>query len=255
MLVKADLHIHSCLSPCGDLMMSPTVIVETAKERGLNLIAITDHNSCLNNKALYNLCKNDESISCLFGMEVTTEEEVHCLCLFDELDAALEYSDFIYKNLPKVINDPDKFGDQVYVDAQENILGEIDKYLNSPVSIPLDNILREVHDRGGLFIPAHVDRPAYSLSSQLGFIPDEDFDALEISKFHFYERVGLRKSDSKRQMMNIENYHNITNSDAHFIEDIGKVYNEFEVDDISISSLRKILYGYNSTMKINSDYE
>lgn len=251
MLYKADFHIHSCLSPCGDLMMSPSAIVKTAKERGLNLIAITDHNSCLNNPALKDLCESDPGIDCLFGMEATSMEEVHNLCLFDDLDTAMDFSEFIYEHLPLIDNDPDKFGDQVYVDSEENVLGEVEKYLNSPSDLEVVDLLKEVHLRGGLFIPAHVDRAAYSLSSQLGFIPEEDFDALEISKYHFYERVGLRDSSSSKQLINIENYHNITNSDAHFIEDIAAVYNEFESEDCSIESIRRILYSYNSAMNIN----
>ena len=117
MLFKADLHIHSCLSPCASLEMSPSAIVEKAKSAGLDLIAITDHNSALNAPALRDVCVRTGGIHALFGMEVTTAEEIHCLALFDNPDKALELGKYIYSLLPEVKNKADKYGDQVYVDG------------------------------------------------------------------------------------------------------------------------------------------
>ncbi len=245
MLFKADFHIHSCLSPCGSLEMSPVDIVSTAKAKGLNLIAISDHNSAMNCPALHELCANDPDISCFYGMEITSEEEVHILSLFDNLEAVIAMSSLVYKSLPEIINDPDKFGDQVAVDAENNIIGEAEIYLGSPTSFSVSRVVELVHSHGGLVIPAHVDRPVYSLSSQLGFIPEEDFDALELSKHYV-----LRQKDGIRQkaLLNLENYPLITNSDSHYLADIGAVYNSFETDELSVNSLKKILFSYKNSI-------
>ncbi|MBN1501004.1 MAG: PHP domain-containing protein [Spirochaetes bacterium] len=247
MVYKSDLHIHSCLSPCGDLEMSPSDIIQTAKSKGLNLIALTDHNSAMNCPALNELCMNDGEISCFFGIEVTSEEEVHILTLFDRLDSVMEFSDLIYKSLPEIYNDPDKFGDQVYVDSENNIIGEVDKYLGSPSGYNIASVIDKVHSLGGLVIPAHVDRPVYSLSSQLGFIPEENFDALELSKNYV---LGGNSGGNRNIILNLDNFPHITNSDSHYLNDIGAVYSEFETDDLSIESLRNLLNRYQISMKI-----
>lgn len=234
---KFDFHIHSCLSPCGSLEMSPRDIVSTAKQKGLDMIAITDHNSGLNCPALAKLCENDPQISCVFGIEVNTEEEVHVLTLFEDLERVLEMSDIIYKKLPEVKNIPDKFGDQVYVDQEDNILGEVDKFLGSPVNINLSSITSIVHELDGLVIPAHVDRPFCSLSSQLGFIPEEDFDAIEISK----SIILQNDFHSIEQILNYDKYSHVTNSDSHYLKSIGSVYNEIQAEYLDFSILRKYL--------------
>jgi len=124
----ADLHIHSTLSPCGSLEMSPKKIVQKAKEIGLNLISITDHNS-IANSAITQKLSYENGIEYLFGMEVQTEEEIHVLTYFDNYSDLYEVWNIVYERLPDIKNNPDYFGDQVIVDEDENITGYEDKLL------------------------------------------------------------------------------------------------------------------------------
>jgi len=176
---QADLHIHSCLSPCGDLRSSPQAIVHAASKAGLDLIALTDHNSSLNCPT-FSRCAQKNGLSALFGMEATSAEEAHCLCLFGELDTALEFSALAYEHLANIHNNPDRFGDQVWVEDDETIGGEVDKWLVGALDLGLTDLCTEVQKRGGLVIPAHVDRSAMSLLSQLGRVPTGNWDALEL---------------------------------------------------------------------------
>ncbi len=223
MIIKADLHIHSCLSPCGDLSMSPSVIVQYLKEKGIKLAALTDHNSSLNNPPFAKLCKQN-GILCLYGMEAQTAEEIHALCLFSTIEKALDFGIFIYDLLPNFLNVPEKTGDQVFVDEDENILGEVQKYLITSASMSIDDMAKEVHQRNGLFIPAHVDRPSFSLSSQFGSVTEGDWDAVEV--------VRLDPSSPIDTM----HYPVLFSSDAHFTEHIGRRYTELEVDEKNICS-------------------
>lgn len=238
MVIKADLHLHSCLSPCGDLSMSPSLIVSYLKEKNITLAAVTDHNSCLNNPAFAALCKK-ENILCLYGMEAQTAEEIHVLCLFSSLEDALAFGTFIYDLLPPFMNVPEKTGDQVYVDEEENILGEVEKYLITSASISIDDLVKEVHKRGGLCIPAHVDRPSFSLSSQFGCITPGGWDAIEVVRL------------DRDPPLDTLNYPVIFSSDAHYPEHIGRRWTDFEVDEkkiilpsgnVNIEELKKALH-------------
>ena len=224
--IKADLHIHSCLSPCGDLFMSPALIAEKAAAAGLAAAAVTDHNSALNCRAFETCCRR-RGILPVFGMEVTSIEEAHVLCLFGSPDPAEELGRLVYERLPDIPNIPEKFGDQVFVDADENILGEVDKYLVSAAEISLDELLETVHGLGGLFIPAHIDKPVFSIPSQLGFLPDMDYDALETTT------IPCPVETSGHVL--------IRNSDAHYPDDIAGRYTVYRTDDLSFDSIRKAL--------------
>ncbi|MBN2435340.1 MAG: PHP domain-containing protein [Spirochaetes bacterium] len=238
MIFKSDLHIHTCLSPCGSLDMSPLDIVKIARDNGLNLIAISDHNSALNCPALKKVCEQYDDISCLFGIEVTSVEEVHNLTLFDDLEAVLDFGSFLYERLDTIPNNPEAFGDQVYVNEKNEIIGEVDKYLAGATSLSVEELLVEVHNRGGLFIPAHVDRASYSLTSQLGFIPDNPYDALEFSKFYYRDQaVG----SNNQSVINSGDYPHITNSDSHYPDTVGMVYTEFDIEFPSINCIRDAL--------------
>lgn len=203
----ADLHNHSCLSPCGSLDLSPRILVERAARRGIELLALTDHNTSANCPAFAQLCV-DLHIIPLFGMEATTREEVHVLCLFDTLDKALAYSERIYTLLPPFPNDPERMGDQVIVNKQDEIEGEIDIYLGSALDLGLDEIGPLVAQFEGLVIPAHVDRPFFSMTSQLGFVSPGPWSALEC--------VQLPPT------VDTLGYPLITNSDAHYPEHVGR---------------------------------
>lgn len=247
---SADLHLHSCLSPCGDLEASPSAIAAAARSRGLDLVALTDHNSALNTPAFETCCQR-QGIDALYGMEATCAEEAHCLCLFATVAAALEFGELLYARLVPVANDPERWGDQVYVNADDEIEGEVEHLLISATDIPLDELCRLVHARGGLFIPAHVDRTAFSLLSQLGFVPPGDYDALETYREvgHHAVRLKPRKQPSdlppaaappawptETALPAL-----ICDSDAHCPEDIGQRRFLFWADRPDFDGLRQAL--------------
>lgn len=226
MLIRADLHIHSCVSPCASLEMSPKAIAERAKELGIGLLALTDHNTSLNCPAFAANCR-ELGIWSVYGMEVTSNEEAHLVCLFEDVDTALEFSNFIYQYLPDVPNNPDVLGDQVYVDENEDILGEVEKYLGNATGLSIDDVREEVFFRNGIFIPAHVDKPVFSIPSQLGFLPDSNYSAIEVFN-------PVNAGDYSK-------YPVISNSDAHFLDDIGKKKLFIDVEEKTFECLRESL--------------
>lgn len=234
MIYKADLHIHSVLSPCADLEMSPVNIINKAKERKLDIIGLTDHNSTKQCKITREIGeKNDIFVLC--GAEITTKEEVHCLTFFENFEKLFAFQKYIEIHLPKINNDVQRFGYQLIVDEDENIIDEEEFLLHSALDVSIDALAEKVHELNGLFIPAHVNRPKFSLISQLGFIPpDIKADAFEISKH-------LSKADFYKQYAYLKNKTVIQNSDAHFIDAIGETYTEFDLQSVSFSNIAKAL--------------
>jgi len=203
----ADLHNHSCLSPCASLELSPALLARRARERGLGLVALTDHNSALNCPAFEECCRR-EGLAPLFGAEASSLEEVHVLCLFATADEALEFGAFLRGLLPPLPYDPEKLGDQVVVDADEGILEMPDYYLGAAVSLGFEELCTEASGRGGLVVPAHVDRPMFSVSSQLGFLPPGPYAAVE----------AMREPAPELTL----GYPVISGSDAHYPEHVGR---------------------------------
>lgn len=215
---KADLHIHTVLSPCGDLEMSPSNIVRRALERGLDMIAITDHNTTRQVKVTQNIGKS-QGLFVLGGVEVTSQEEAHCLAFFSNDEQLDQFQSFLDQHLPPIPNDEDRFGYQLIVDENEEIVGEEEYHLLNAIDVDIDGIYEEVHRIGGLFIPAHVNKGSTSLTSQLGFVPpDLKADGLEINKF-------VTKDDFLKKNAYLKRFGFITDSDAHFIDNVGDVYN------------------------------
>jgi len=226
MRLLADFHNHSCLSPCASLEMSPTVLVARAVERGVAILALSDHNSARNTPAFEVLCRQ-AGIVPLCGIEVTTQEELHCLCLFDTASAALEFGDFVEGHLMKVANKPEKWGDQIVVDATEEVIGEVPFYLGTATDLPLTDLGTFCLSAGGLFIPAHVDRPSQSVLSQLGFLPDLPYTALEVRQ----DAGGL----STRGVPLVRG------SDAHYPDDVGTRTCFLEAECPDFDGIRKAL--------------
>ncbi len=209
-----DLHIHSTLSPCGALEMSPSNIVARAKEVGLDVIALADHNMTENSLAAHMLGRQ-AGVSVLFGMELQTEEEVHVLAIFDNFEIAMAFQEEIYSLLPVVENDVDFFGDQVVVDADDEIVRFESRLLLNSAQISISNASSLVKARGGLVIPSHIDSPTFSILSQLGYIPDDlPFDALEVRH--------PEKLDAVRPLVANRTLPFVTFSDAHYLKDIGR---------------------------------
>lgn len=205
--IRADIHNHSCLSPCGDLSASPLRITERAAERGIELMALTDHNSARNCPAFAEACRR-AGLMALFGTETTSMEEVHILSIFATVDEALSWGEWIYERLPDYRHDPEKFGDQVVVDVDETILDFEERYLVPAIDAPIEEIAAETIRRNGLIIPAHIDRSANSMYSQLGFLPEIRFSALEITR--------------RPVPMDTVGHTLICDSDAHFLDDVGR---------------------------------
>jgi 3',5'-nucleoside bisphosphate phosphatase len=234
---RADLHIHTVLSPCGSLDMSPVKIIEKAHKKGLDIIGITDHNSTRHCKLISKLAE-PSGIFVLMGAEVTTREEVHCLSFFENDDQLSDFQNYLELHLPPVPNNTEKFGYQVVVDENEQILEEIEFLLISALDQSIEQVEQKVHSLGGIFIPAHIDRPSYSIISQLGFIPsDLLIDGIEISANCKVESIfpflGKRKDLAL-----------LRNSDAHYEDQIGKVFTTFEMEHRSFAEIRLALHGF-----------
>jgi hypothetical protein len=166
----SDLHIHTCLSPCADVEMSPANIVRTALVKKLDIIAVVDHNSGKNARAVMEAAA-DLPLAVIPGMEVQSKEEVHLLSLFSRVEALEEWDAFIYAHLPDVHNDPAVFGYQAIVDKEGYVLHFEERLLINSLDLSLEEVVQGVKDRGGICIPAHVDREAFSIIHQLGYIP------------------------------------------------------------------------------------
>ena len=234
---RADLHVHTVLSPCGDLEMSPANIVKAAARRGVDILGIADHNSTKHGMLIKKLAEK-EGIFVLTGAEVTTKEEIHCLAFFENNDSLVAFQEYLDMHLPDVKNKPDTFGYQVVVDEQEMILEEVEKLLISALDQSVDQVEEKIHSLGGLFIPAHIDRPSYSLISQLGFIPpDLKADALEISK----HSGGPEKM--REQYPELKGYGLIQSSDAHFPEQVGDTRCNFFLKTRSFAEIKMALKG------------
>jgi hypothetical protein len=236
--LRADLHIHTVLSPCGDLDMSPVNIVSEAANRGLDIIGITDHNTTRHCE-LINRLASEKGIFVMQGAEVTTKEEVHCLAFFENTDALKKFQVFLDMNLPAIINDPEKFGDQVQVDEDENIVYEEKKLLINAISKSFKETEAFIHGLNGLFIPAHINRSKNSIYSQLGFLPDNmKADAIEVSRTTTPEQFAVGHPE-------IKEFPIIRCSDAHYTGDIGAVFTVFYINEPSFAEIRLALKGEN----------
>jgi len=223
---RADLHIHSLLSPCGSLEMSPHEIIVRAKSRGLDMIAVSDHNSTLHCELTVTLGR-EAGLTVLRAAEVTSAEDVHSLVILPDEEATLSFQEWIDSHCAYMPHNPDIFGDQVVIDRDENIIREIDHFLPAALNASIDEVESAAHSHGALFIPAHIDKPSMSILSQLGFIPDDLFiDAVEVI----------------RSVPNLL-FPVIRNSDADIPEHIGRRYTDYMLENASFDELSKALKG------------
>ena len=230
-IFKADLHIHTCLSPCADLDMTPKAIVEKSLGLGLDIVAICDHNSAENVEAVVR-ADVQRKLCVLPGLEINSREEVHILAIFENAEKALHMQDTVYRHL-KGTNRPEFFGDQVVVNEFDEVEGFNNRLLIGAVDLGLQEIVSEVHRQGGLTIASHVDRPSFSIISQLGFIPpDLELDGLEVTQ-------GTGQPD--RSIMG--KLPLVTSSDAHFLHDVGRAYTPFFLESPNLEEIRLALFG------------
>ena len=227
--MKFDLHVHSCLSPCANLEMSPSEIVARAVAAGVGGIALTDHQSARNTPAVAE-CARRAGIECLCGLEVCTAEEVHTLALFDTPEQALEMTDWVYDAMPKRVNDPETFGDQPVVTWDDEIVEMEWRILAMACRWTIAETSKKCRELGGLYLAAHIDRSAFSVYSQLGGIPSGDlFDAVELS----------RTADEAEWLPKACGLAVTRSSDAHNLDDVARVWTESDFSSFTVAGLKE----------------
>ncbi|MGM0410267.1 MAG: PHP domain-containing protein [Bacillota bacterium] len=209
-----DLHIHSVLSPCADFLMTPLNIINKAKKRGLDIIAITDHNSAKNLEVALKIAKK-KNIIIIPGMEVESAEEVHLLTYFPTLERVMQWQKIVYKNLPDKENDEEFFGYQIITNEKDEYLKKEKRLLATATELSINEIVNKVKKLKGIVVPSHIFR-TNGLIKNLGFIPeDSHFKLLELSKLD-----NMNKAETLLKKFNNNSYSFVKNSDSHYLKDI-----------------------------------
>lgn len=226
-----DFHIHTALSPCGDNDMTPNNIVNMALLKELDIIAITDHNSCENAAAVMKVAEGTDLIV-IPGMEVETSEEIHMVCLFPDIVSANHMQEVVYNHLPPLENRVSIFGEQLILNEEDDIVGENKRLLLTATSLSIYDVVKYVRQFNGVAFPAHIDRSSYSVLSNLGWIPEDlDVHTLEVSK----------NADLEKSKLNYSKYNVIRSSDAHYLPDIFEREQFLDLEFKSISQVIKLL--------------
>ena len=234
-----DLHIHSCLSPCGDDDMTVHNIAGMAAWKGLQIVALTDHNSCGNCRPFYAACKKNGLIP-VAGMELTTSEEIHMVCLFEELDQAEAFDRAFQSYRLPVRNKPEIFGNQIYLNESDEPIGTEPLLLPPATTLPIEDAFELAASFGAFCFPAHVDRPANGILGILGDLPDRPvFPVVE------YSGNADRKA-LEEQYPSLRGKRFVTDSDAHYLWDISEAVNGLDLPDEPYSSafVRHQLFRY-----------
>ncbi len=232
----ADLHIHSVLSHCGGLEMSPRDLIAQIKRKGIDWMALTDHNSLANCPAYASVAER-EGVFFTWGVEVQTSEEIHLLVYFDSSEKGKEFGKLLYDSLIPIDNNPDFFGDQVIIDENENILGMETRALINSSIWDLNTTVENALKFGGYCVPAHIDADANSILSQLGFIPPEpEFDLF-----------GITAKANPDQLLNRYPYLRgksfLRASDAHYLSDVGSGTSKIYINEPSVYELAQAALG------------
>ena len=230
MELNYDFHLHSCLSPCGDNDMTPYNLVNMAKIMGLDVIALTDHNTCLNCPAAMK-AGEEAGILVIPGMELCTDEEVHVVCLFPDLENALRFSAYVRERIPPVENREKIFGEQLIMDDKDNVIGKENLLLTTAADVSLDKVPSLVKEYGGICFPAHIDRTSYSVISNLGMIDEYmGFDIAEITP-------QADKDDYIKRFPFLGEINILSSSDAHYLENIGSAGAKINVTEPIIDKI------------------
>lgn len=225
-----DLHMHSCLSPCGDDDMTPANLVGMAAIKGLDVIALTDHNTCKNCPAAM-IHGENYGVTVIPGMELTTSEEVHVVCLFPTLEQALAFDTYIYDHILPIKNKEQIFGKQQIMDENDEVIGNVERLLISATDISFDTVFSLVESYGGLAYPAHIDKTSTSVLSNLGFVPpDSSFTCAEIHSFSNLHRI-------QKEHPHFLSCNMLSSSDAHYLTDINEPNYQIYVPSRSISDI------------------
>ena len=223
-----DLHIHSCLSPCGDDDNTPNNIAGMGSLCGLNIMALTDHNSTKNCPAFFKAAKKYGIIP-IAGMELTTCEDVHIICLFEELEAAMDFNSYIDKHRFIIENRPDIFGNQLVLDGEDNIIAVENSLLINATDVSVEDAFKLAPKYNGICYPAHIDRPSNGIISVLGTFPlSPAFSCVEFN--------DINNCTEYTEKYNLWEKKVIVSSDAHNLSSIKDKENYFEIDDEPYSS-------------------
>ena len=218
-----DFHIHTALSPCGDNDMTPNNVVNMSLLKGLDIIAVTDHNSMQNDAAVAEVGKRNGLIV-VFGMEIETAEDVHVVALFPDGKSARKVQDIIYRHMNGIGNRTEIFGEQRILNDQDELQGSVDQLLITAASLMIEEVFQIVTDAGGVCIPAHVDRDSHSILSNLGMIP-EDLPVKNIEISRDCDRVTFLGANP-----GLKRYGVLRSSDAHYLWDISERENYIETE-------------------------
>ena len=231
MKLFCDLHIHSCLSPCGDALMTPNNIVGMAFIKQLGAIAVCDHNTAENLPAVQEVA-DMMGVVLLPGMELTTREEAHMLCYFPDVESCRAFGKYIYGYLPPIPNRPEFFGAQQILNSQDEEIGQEPKLLISALDLSFEECGQKIHEFGGLCVPAHINRGHNGVLNALGFLPSfARYDALEISDALPVPGVDL------------DAWRILKSSDAHYLENILEPVFAIEVAERSTRGLFDAIAG------------
>ena len=233
--ILADLHIHTVLSPCAEVEMIPPLIVERALALGVGLIAVTDHNATGNCAAVMKAAEGT-GLVVLPAMEAQSSEEVHVLCLFDTLEQALTWQGTVFDHLPDMPNPEEVLGAQFVVDASGDYLRTEKRLLLASTNLALAEIVRRVRRLGGLAIPAHIDRPAFSLLANLGFVPA----GLDVAALEIYRRTD--PAVLLARLPELAAWPMIHDSDAHMLSEMSPRL-RLDLDRPSVDGLARTLAG------------
>ena len=219
-----DLHLHSCLSPCGDDDMTPNNITGMAKLLGLDVIALTDHNSCLNCEATMK-AGEENGVLVIPGMELTTSEDIHAVCLFPTLERALDWNEYVDANRIKVKNKAEIYGRQVIMNALDEEIGEVEHLLLPATFISIMDAYKKAKEFGGICYPAHIDRPANGAIEILGAFP-------HYAGFRLAELNDRSNRDAYVSAYGLEDIRFLVGSDAHYLNQLreGDENDWFEID-------------------------
>ena len=230
-----DFHLHSCLSPCGDNDMTPNNIAGMAKLNGLNIVALTDHNSVLNTPAFFEAAKR-YSIVPVAGMELTTAEDIHVVCLFETLGQALSFGEAVNKRRTLIKNRVEIFGEQLILDGDDEIKGSEEFLLSNATSITVDESLAFVESYGGICYPAHVDRESNGIIATLGTFPEEP--PFRFAEFN--DAANIEKYREKYPVLADKPV--LVSSDAHYLENMREAQHFFELEGESEQEIRTDLF-------------
>ena len=223
-----DLHVHSCLSPCADNDNTPNNLAGMAVLNNIQIMALTDHNTCRNCPAFFTACKR-YGIVPIPGMELTTSEDIHVVCLFPELENALKFNDEIDTYRIRIPNNKEVFGDQLILDGMDELIGEEPDFLTNATTISYDDVPQIVTKYDGVCYPAHIDRESNGVVAILGTLPEEpDYPAAEV---HFRKNL-----EAYTEQYHLENKVVLVSSDAHYLTDLREENESLEIPDEPYSS-------------------